>query len=49
MRYLVIAIVAIFTVSATPVLAGSCDHSYQTAKDGSSCGGRAADQRSGGR
>ena len=26
-----------------------CDHSYDTARDGSRCGGRAADQRSGGR
>lgn len=29
--------------------AGRCDHSWQTAKDGSSCGGRAADMRPGGR
>lgn len=29
--------------------AGQCDHSYQSARDGSSCGGRAADQRAGGR
>lgn len=29
--------------------AQSCDHSYQTARDGSSCGARAADQRRGGR
>jgi|SRR6185295_4171841 len=26
-----------------------CDHSYQTARDGSHCGNRAADRRSGGR
>ena len=26
-----------------------CDHSYQTARDGSHCGNRAADKRSGGR
>ena len=26
-----------------------CDHSYQTARDGSRCGNRAADKRSGGR
>lgn len=31
------------------VFAGSCDHSWQTAKDGSSCGDRAADKREGGR
>ncbi len=28
--------------------AGNCDYSWQTAKDGSRCGGRAADQRPGG-
>lgn len=28
---------------------GACDHSWQTASDGSSCGGRAADRRPGGR
>ena len=26
-----------------------CDHSYQTARDGSRCGNRAADKRAGGR
>ncbi|MGN6671256.1 MAG: hypothetical protein ACTHJ4_06950 [Candidatus Nucleicultricaceae bacterium] len=31
------------------VFAGNCDHSWQRAKDGSICGGRAADQRPGGR
>ena len=29
--------------------AGQCDHSYQSARDGSNCGARAADQRAGGR
>ena len=29
--------------------AGNCDHSGQTAKDGSSCGDRAADKRPGGK
>ena len=29
--------------------AGSCDHSWQSAKDGSSCGDRAADKRPGGK
>lgn len=28
---------------------GDCDHYWQTAKDGSSCGDRAADRREGGR
>jgi len=31
------------------VLAGNCDYSWQTASDGSSCGGRAASMRPGGR
>lgn len=29
--------------------AGNCDHSWDKAKDGSSCGDRAADRRAGGR
>lgn len=29
--------------------AGSCDYSWQRAKDGSACGDRAADRRPGGR
>jgi hypothetical protein len=29
--------------------AGNCDHSWQSASDGSNCGARAADQRPGGR
>lgn len=36
-------------VSSLPVYAGNCDHSWQSAKDGSSCGDRAADRRPGGR
>lgn len=34
---------------SVPAYAGNCDHSWQTAADGSSCGGRAADVRPGGR
>lgn len=34
---------------SAPVNAGNCDHSWQTAADGSSCGNRAADRREGGR
>lgn len=33
----------------TVSFAGPCDHSYQQARDGSSCGDRAADRRNGGR
>ena len=35
-------------LSATASYAGSCNHSWQQASDGSRCGGRAADQRPGG-
>jgi hypothetical protein len=34
---------------SSAAIAGPCDHSWQTASDGSSCGGRAADRRPGGR
>ena len=34
---------------ATPAIAGSCDHSWQIASDGSICGDRAADRRPGGK
>lgn len=33
----------------TIAYAGDCDHSTDTAKDGSNCGGRAADQWPGGK
>ncbi|MBI6912503.1 hypothetical protein LU674_011295 [Pseudomonas alloputida] len=33
---------------ASMAQAGNCDHSYDTAKDGSRCGGRSADSRPGG-
>jgi hypothetical protein len=35
-------------VSISAASAGNCDHSWDSAKDGSHCGGRAADQRNGG-
>ncbi|HDI2988525.1 hypothetical protein [Acinetobacter baumannii] len=37
------------SIPFSAAFAGSCDHSWQNAKDGSSCGDRAADQRKGGR
>jgi len=46
MKVLLFALICMFAVS---VYAGNCDHSWQTASDGSRCGGRAADQRPGGR
>lgn len=36
-------------LSMSTAFAGNCDHSWQSAKDGSSCGDRAADKRPGGR
>jgi hypothetical protein len=46
-----IFLAAAFLTAAAPtaVFAGSCDHSWQRAKDGSLCGDRAADQRPGGK
>ena len=41
-----LVITSTFTATA---FAGSCDHSWQSAKDGSSCGDRAADRREGGK
>ena len=38
----------ILALPTTMTFAGSCDHSWQSAKDGSSCGDRAADRRPGG-
>ena len=48
-----ILLIAIALAIAVPVIptaanAGPCDHSWQRAKDGSSCGNRAADKREGG-
>lgn len=36
------------TALPSPSFAGPCDHSWQTASDGSRCGDRAADRREGG-
>ncbi|RZG64138.1 hypothetical protein EXE25_17535 [Acinetobacter bouvetii] len=42
-------LVALLALPTTFAFAGSCDNSWQTAKDCSSCGDRAADRRPGGR
>ncbi|WP_016804309.1 hypothetical protein [Acinetobacter nosocomialis] len=42
-------IITLLALPTTFAFAGSCDHSWQSAKDGSSCGDRAADRRAGGR
>lgn len=46
MRILVVSLLVMLSASSS--YAGSCDHSWQSASDGSRCGGRAADQRPGG-
>lgn len=43
-----VAVGLILASLTTATFAGSCDYSWQRAKDGSSCGDRAADQRDGG-
>lgn len=47
MRLLVLSIMLVCSF-ATGSIAGNCDHSWQTAKDGSVCGDRSADSRPGG-
>lgn len=50
MKYLITTIsFAMLLVCSTVAFAGNCDYSYERASDGSRCGGRAADQRPGGR
>src|SRR5690606_21145250 len=49
MRFALIIAATVFAFSAAPASAAQCDHSWQTAKDGSKCGARAADQRPGGK
>jgi hypothetical protein len=48
MRAMIVAAIVLSFLGACPAFAGPCDHAWQTASDGSSCGGRAADQRPGG-
>lgn len=50
MKHMMLAVIAAtgLTVTIAPAFAGNCDHSYENAKDGSSCGDRAADRRAGG-
>jgi hypothetical protein len=44
-----IAIILACLFASTAVSFAACDHAEDRASDGSRCGGRAADQRSGGR
>lgn len=52
MHKLMAAIFAVLAIGgvlfAVTAQAGNCDHSWQTAADGSSCGDRSADSRPGG-
>jgi hypothetical protein len=49
-RILAVLAAVAFAVASVPTVAsaGTCDHSWQRAKDGSRCGDRAADRRDGG-
>lgn len=49
MRKLGLAAVIFMLLGSVQAFAGNCDYSWEHAKDGSQCGGRAADQREGGR
>lgn len=47
-----LAVTALLLMAVLPIIpasAGPCDHASDTASDGSKCGGRAADQRQGGK
>lgn len=50
MKILAAILIASISYAAMPVasFAGNCDYSWQSAKDGSSCGDRAASRRYGG-
>ena len=48
MKILLLTLLTVIVFSSS-AMAGRCDHSWQTAKDGSRCGDRAADIRPGGR
>lgn len=48
-KILVAGLLILGSTLSTTSFSGTCDHSWQSAKDGSSCGGRAADKRPGGR
>lgn len=47
MRILIIAALLV-ALGGTQAMAGNCDHSWQTDKNGHACGDRAADRRPGG-
>lgn len=47
-RIVALLTLAVISLATVPAFAGNCDHSWETASDGSRCGGRAADERPGG-
>lgn len=49
MKILSILVLSLCVLASMPAFAGNCDYSWQTASDGSHCGGRGADVRPGGR
>lgn len=48
-RIVFLAIVTSISIMNAPAFAGNCDHSWESASDGSRCGDRAADRRDGGK
>ncbi len=50
MKTLILSLTILSTLAlAMPAQAGNCDHSWDSASDGSRCGDRAADVRKGGK
>ncbi|MGN6538947.1 MAG: hypothetical protein ACTHKQ_24870 [Mesorhizobium sp.] len=48
MKSLFALLLLAISFATSPSFAGNCDHSWQTASDGSACGDRSADSRPGG-
>ena len=48
MKTIIAALMLTIALASSAAYAGNCDHSWQTAKDGSACGDRSADSRPGG-
>jgi hypothetical protein len=48
-KLIMAALATTFLLMSLPTFSQSCDKSWQTAKDGSRCGDRAADRKPGGR
>lgn len=48
MKKIIVGILVTLSVCSS-AFAGNCDHSWQTASNGTACGGRSADTRPGGK